>query len=1130
MLTFILGLNRDLRRMELLKSITANCDAGREGMYLVVPEETTFVSERDLQVHLGDRTSRHIEVVGLDKRLHTRIHAAIGQDVECMDDGGRILTMATAMNMVRKDLICYKQSASRPEFIQQALNTCEMLLKNDVDPAVIADTEGASEGLRKKAEDISLIMKTYLALCDNAVLDPSQEEFRLPSAILEYGSKAFRNTYWYVDGYSEFTASQASILAALFTVSAGMTICLPCESADDMRESSAGAVASIKRLQKRIPEELWKVDYVYTPSISMEHPALSILQSELCSSIPAKPHKVEGTTQHVRLFIDPTPYDEIRHIAGTILQAVRSKDETKRVRYRDISVVLPDYQRYAPVVERVFEEYGIPAYFASRTSGIDDMPVMQAVLAALDAVTRGYPTLEVVQYIKSGLANISMDEADILESYALTWAIRGKGWTPEEGWKMHPGGWGREFTDEDNERLAAINALREKAVAPLLELGNTLKAAGTAGECAIAVNAFLTAIDFQTSLQHIVDGLVEAGDRQTAKEYAQVNELICNALEQLYGSIGDVEVTQPADFAKMFRLICGTYRIDTIPTTLEQVMVFDLVDARHICSKIRYIAGCSDGVFPSYEASGNSFILSPADAEEIEKLELGTIPGAPQDTVNRQLADINSCISGAKRGLILSYSYGNETTPSPLYIRAQQLLPELTPTAGCGADGIYQADLLQAKACGRLLGRINTKPQYSEIAMQLALVDNEEKEDVAWRVWDKADWAGLSNLSEETIRKLYGDVIPLTASRSEAFASCRYFFFLRYGLGLKEPPTGRITSPVFGSFAHAVLEGSFREIEARGGFKAVPMSTVMDIARKHIEKYTKEKLQSLESQSERYRYMYQRDCGEIIGVLNNLCKEFVKSEFHAKAFEMKIGGEGADIPAIYYKGERMTGCYTGIIDRVDGAEDIEGKDYYRIMDYKTGTKKTYDLSDMLMGLSLQLILYNAAIKKVAPDTDSAGMLYVPAKETITTFRAKPDDDEVEKAKKKEASRTGVVLNDPAVIDAMEHSDNGTLTYLPVKYAKDGTVTGSVVSAEQIQLLNEFGKLQMSKLVDNIASGDITANPLRRGPQRDACQYCFAKGACHKDTCGTKFRYRARVTDDEFWTEVQAQIDRAKASA
>ena len=54
-------------------------------------------------------------------------------------------------------------------------------------------------------------------------------------------------------------------------------------------------------------------------------------------------------------------------------------------------------------------------------------------------------------------------------------------------------------------------------------------------------------------------------------------------------------------------------------------------------------------------------------------------------------------------------------------------------------------------------------------------------------VMDKADWT-LNDLSKQSIKGLYGNVINLSATRTDTYSSCRYHYFLKYGLALREPP------------------------------------------------------------------------------------------------------------------------------------------------------------------------------------------------------------------------------------------------------------------------------------------------------------------------------------------------------
>ena len=75
-------------------------------------------------------------------------------------------------------------------------------------------------------------------------------------------------------------------------------------------------------------------------------------------------------------------YNEAESAAAYVLHLVRDLG----LRYRDIRLVCNDQEVRGPVVERIFQEYGIPVFSDSKRD-ILSSPVVQYLLAQLDTVT-----------------------------------------------------------------------------------------------------------------------------------------------------------------------------------------------------------------------------------------------------------------------------------------------------------------------------------------------------------------------------------------------------------------------------------------------------------------------------------------------------------------------------------------------------------------------------------------------------------------------------------------------------------------------------------------------------------------------------------------------------------------------
>ena len=143
----------------------------------------------------------------------------------------------------------------------------------------------------------------------------------------------------------------------------------------------------------------------------------------------------------VKLYRAESLFSEAEYVASEILTLVR----TGKYRFRDVAVAARNLEEYAPVIESVFERYGVPVY-VSRRSDVLEKPVLSLIAAALDAVSGGYEYEDMFRYLKTGLAGLTAGECDRLENYVIAWDVHGAMWVREEDWTANPAGWKEDFT------------------------------------------------------------------------------------------------------------------------------------------------------------------------------------------------------------------------------------------------------------------------------------------------------------------------------------------------------------------------------------------------------------------------------------------------------------------------------------------------------------------------------------------------------------------------------------------------------------------------------------------------------------------------------------------------------------
>ena len=197
-----------------------------------------------------------------------------------------------------------------------------------------------------------------------------------------------------------------------------------------------------------------------------------------------------------------------------------------------------------------------------------------------------------------------------------------------------------------------------------------------------------------------------------------------------------------------------------------------------------------------------------------------------------------------------------------------------------------------------------------------------------------------------------------------------------------------------------------------------------------------------------------------------------------------------------------------------------------MVDYKTG-KKDFDYCDVFNGVGLQMLLYLFALEQggegiVGENPIAAGVQYFPARAPLVAADSKLTDEEAKIARQKEWKRRGLLLNDEVSIAAMDAGED--MPRLSCKRTKDGTLTGDLADSHQMGLLRQYVFTLLGKMIDEIASGNVSPNPYTRGTSHDACTFCPYGAVCHKASVQGRRNYKA-MDAKRFWDEVEEVADR-----
>lgn len=1110
MVRFILGRSGYGKTHRVLEEIANAAKGGKNNIVLLVPEPESHAMERKLCQTAGNSISMSAEVVSFRRLCKYVAACAGGMSKTLLDDGGRIMYMYQALKQARADFKVLKSVASRPEFLDTLITIVDQVKACGLSPDELFESAGEFQGsLRDKLEDISTVYAAYQASMTQSRMDSMGELQKLEEDIRKTNYFAGKSVW--IDGFTGFTGVEYKILRSMFRQAEEVTISL-CADPEDVNACFSKANETYKRLKSLCHGESETI--VLTDNMRSKGDGLAFLERNLFSEEAFEPWMQPCA---VELHECENTYRECEFAAAKILELVRCEN----LRFRDISVSVRNVDEYAAELEAVFGYYGVPLYLSRKSPVLDKAPVALAV-NALKCVTNNFRYDDMLCYIKTGLTGINSRAQDIFEEYVSTWRIKGYEWVKEDGFTRHPLGYGHEHDESSMRLLHLINRVRDKIRTPLINLKKAIEEDSTGAGYARAIFAYFEEINLAERLEMRSEVFRNKGELQMAEEYASLWEILCGAVNSIGNVLEDASFDAD-EFTRLFRLVLSKYNVGTIPTALDRVAVGELSRPGTVGNvRCQIILGVNDGNIPMLTAT--SALFTENDYRQLSDAGIELAPDT-QRKLDEEFRLIYSAMTAPCERLILARPLGSgdsgQTRESFVYPKLRELFPnietEYSSKEVCAAAPIPCFD---AAACGG----------------------------VQWqgaREWfeNDADWSAKFRLAErgskvsrgpikdkDNIRGVFGGEIKLSASRADTFGSCRYRYFLQYGLKLRRKEVAKLDAPAAGTLIHYVMEKTMRNVESLGGSANVTEQQVEKLATDAAHEYAREKLGGLENQTPRFRFIFDKLCTTAVRVAKDVREELSNSSFQPIDFELRLSDRNGDLSAVRLPVADTTLRLEGIVDRVDGMVDDDGRLCVRVVDYKTG-KKDFRMEEALNGLNIQLLVYLFALeqqgeKRYGRDIRPTGVLYIPARDPEISSSGAKAEESLEKDREKELKRKGVLIDDVDILRKMEHGVEEKSKYLPLSFSKDGSLSArsSVISAHGLEKLKQHMNDTLTDIGTQLSKGEIRANPYYKSRSETACDNCPYWSACMFDEqAGDKRRYLFKTDVKEFFAQQGEEV-------
>ena len=1018
-------------------------------------------------------------------------------------------------SLLHKQGYIHEVKSAISEFMQYGIST------QDMDKLIAsAEKRGA---LAMKLRDLKTLYRGFQDYIRDHFITTEETLDVLRRSLVK--SKILPDSVVVFDGFTGFTPIQNRLIQELMRVCEETIVTVTIGEEEDPYQMdgeqklfhlSKKTVADLVKLAAEA--EVTRGEDVFVkggPNRFAEAPALCYLEQNLFR------YQYEPYTekQHeIHMFEALSPREEVHQTALYIRKLIREEGLT----YRDIAVVIGDLEGYASYVETEFGQLEIPC-FLDRTRGIVLNPMIEYIKSALQLYIRDFSYDTVFHFLRSGMADISREEIDELENYVIRTGARGyrtySRLFTRRTEEMQQGS-GQEDTERAEETMERLNRIRQQ-FADTVEILHMAPRA-KAGEYVDHLYDFLEQNQVQQKLLNYQQQFEQEGDLAKAREYAQIYRLVMDLLDQIYGLLGEEEISLQ-EFADILDAGFGEITVGTIPQNVDRIVVGDMERTRLKQVKVLFFLGVNDGNIPKNASKGG--IISDMDREFL--IESGTeMAPSPRQQMYIQRLYLYLNMTKPSERLYLSYakvnSDGKGIRPSYLIDTVRKLFPllaveypqnrsRLEQIEGRQEGARYLAEELREYADGTLR---EEERQDFYLMYRAYEADPEGRDRLTAAAFRRYKESGLSRI---VARALYGRQLENSVSRLETYAACACRHFLQYGLSLQEREEFGFEVSDMGNVYHAVLENFAGKLAESGRtWWDFDENFATQAIKEAVEGYAATYGETVLYSSARNEYAITRMSRILTRTVLTLQQHLKQGSFQPDDYELSFRF-AEDLDSIHVDlSEEEKMHLQGRIDRIDVSEDAEHV-YVKVIDYKSGNKK-FDLAALYYGLQLQLVVYmNAAMElesRKHPDKEivPAALLYYHIDDPTIETPVELTQEQINEEILTKLRMNGVVNSDPAVVERLDRFLQDKSKVIPVEKKKDGSFSArsGILSREELQVVSSYVDTKIREIGREILDGKIAANPYEKGNE-EACTYCAYKKVCGFD--GSIPGYEKRQLED-----------------
>ncbi|MCH5325164.1 MAG: PD-(D/E)XK nuclease family protein [Eubacterium sp.] len=1087
MLTLLLGASGTGKTREIYKRI---CKAEGKTLFFV-PDQFMFEAEKIISERLGEKT-QDIKVTGFSA-LSEKILRKYRPRKSYADNTAKLIIMMKAVRELKGSLRYYGDAAGKARFPSLMLDAVNMLKSGGITPDTLAAAIPDSS-FADKLTDICTVYALYDRML-NEIYDDRQDNLLLAAeAARENG--CFEEYDVYIDGFDSFSGSQLKFLQPLTVMSKSCTAALTVDRYD--KKGCFLPVTQTKRALERFATENFteiKEEW-FEDASRYNSPAIAALQGGLFSGEKADAELSDDELAAVTLAAAPDTEAEADYVCSSIKKLMRDGYKCS-----EIAVLCPAPQKYLETVKSAFLRYDIPL-FADIPEPISEKPLIKYIDALLAAADD--PCGEnMLRYIKSGFVRIAAEggktrpitlrEISDIEEFSNRWGLDKRSWT-------------RPFLKCETPAEQRSESIRAFLAKQLVKLRRACDNADGRKMTEELTRFLFEEADISAAIQGKCQDYTTRDlryNKAMTEEYNSLWDMTSKLLNSAWETTEGVELSL-REYSAILKACAAQITMSLPPQVLDSVIFGDPARTRTAGARAVFVMGAEDGVLPDYGDKNNG-VFTASENAELSRLNINIAPDE-ETTYSSALLTVYKALTLPKERLTVTH-IGKPEDDCEVFSFIQDIIgiTEIADISTLPTEFFCES----REAARARLARTRLTDLSDSLTVEQALKMNGDDEfpKLVRRAEDGMSDNSYLHDTGAAARLLFRKEL-LSPTGIELLNSCRFAYFLRYGLKLREPQTNTMNPRSFGDTVHYVMKHCFDVIHS--GEKPPADYTdeeIKDIVDGAMDLFLEENFLPEEETGRRFTVIYCSIAPLCRMLITYMRDELENSGFTPTYFELSLSDGKTmedgfkaepfklDIPLA--DGETRTVKIRGTVDRVDVANADDGKHWLRVIDYKTG-RKDISVGRVYYGLDLQLLLYLFTLCENNRGYLPSSATYYPAGDTpLRELEEAPDDKMKRSFWLDDHRERGFAVTGSLSEQERDRFDGYTI-------AKSGEIKPkNYYSASDIteQALEELKQRITGVISENVAlvtDGDVSAVPVTEKGKPVSCEYCE-----YYDICGRK---------------------------